>query len=184
MTPLFLELGYLEAPFRKWHKKIFQAGVAQCSLACLSLPVLPGTGSPSLPCAGHPCPEQCPAGFGVTRSLSEVSLPLVVQAALTARGRFGCAPSEPGQAGGQRWDRLLGSVADPVGNVLCALAAPAPHWAGWCDSFCPTPRTVVPGWERGCISTSAPSAALNGYSPLLLAGPARSRPLASAELGL
>lgn len=51
----------------------------------------------------------------------EVLLPLVVQAALTACVRFGCAPSDPGQAGGHRWDRLLGSVAVPAGNgALCS----------------------------------------------------------------
>lgn len=70
MTPRFLELGYLEAPFRKWHKKIFQAGVTQ-----VLAPPLPATATwdwRSLPALctwrglGYLCPELCPAGFGVT----------------------------------------------------------------------------------------------------------------------
>lgn len=123
ITPQFLELGYLEAPFRKWHKKIFCAGVAQ--VLALPLPAPAALNWRSLPAlctwrGPRPSMPRAVPSWMWCHHL-EVSLPLVVQAALTARGRFGCSPSEHGQAGGQRWGRLLGSVADPIGNdALCS----------------------------------------------------------------
>lgn len=72
MTPLFLELCYLEAPFCESVRRYSRQGWPRCQHR-LSLPALPGTGGPFLPCArgearGCPCPERCRAGRGVTRS--------------------------------------------------------------------------------------------------------------------